>query len=421
MNRDWLATFESLQSVYIEGAYSNIAVNEAVSRFKDVRESFVRTFAKGVLRDSIYLDYVIDKLAQKGIGSIKKRVLVILRMGIYAADSLDSVPEHAAVDEAVKLSKIVAKGSDRFINGMLRSYLRRRDEFRKDGLEPHIRYSMDEGLYSLLREQYGEEAEDIADALNKPSELYIRANKLKTDAASLVKKLGDAGIDASLCSENSEAVHVKSGSVISGDMYREGLFTPQSLSSMMAVKALSPMPGQRVLDVCSAPGGKTGYMAELMNNEGSILAMDIHAHRIALTEASMKRIGADIVSFKEADASVFDESLEACFDAVLCDVPCSGFGVASSKPEIKLNFDKKAIDDLIEVQKKILANAVRYAREGGRIMYSTCTLNRDENEAVVKDILSRQPNLLRLIDIQTLLPYNGKVGFFYSIIEKNAI
>ena len=136
MNKDWLAVFEALKAVYTEGAYSNISINEAVSRRKGLRESFVRSFAKGVLRSSIRIDHIIDTLAGKGIGSIKQRPLIILRMGIYAIDELGSVPDHAAVNEAVELAKSVAKGSDRFVNGMLRNYLRRKDEFAPDKLEP---------------------------------------------------------------------------------------------------------------------------------------------------------------------------------------------------------------------------------------------------------------------------------------------
>ena len=171
MNRDWLAVFEALKAVYSDGAFSNISINEAVSRHRGSRESFVRTFAKGVLRDSIRLDYVIDKLADKGIGSIKQRPLIILRMGMYAIDRLDSVPQHAAVSEAVELAKSVAKGSDRFVNGILRAYLRRRDEFDPEGMEPHIRCSFSEGVFSLLSKQYGAEVNDIVKALNTPPEV----------------------------------------------------------------------------------------------------------------------------------------------------------------------------------------------------------------------------------------------------------
>ena len=420
MNNDWLAVFEALNAVYTDGAFSNISINEAVSRHKGSRESFVRTFAKGVIRDSIRLDFIIDRLAQKGIGSIKKRPLILLRMGIYAIDSLDSVPGHAAVNETVNLAKKTAKGSDGFINGMLRSYLRQRDDFAPDKLEPHIRYSFSEGVFSLLEEQYGEEAFRIAEALNTPSEVYIRANTLKTRRDEVIAGLRECGIAASACEENTEAIAVSGSGIIANRMFRDGMYTVQSLSSMIAVKALAPGPGSRVLDLCCAPGGKTGYMAELMKNSGSITACDVYPHRLGLTEAALKRLGVTICTLEERDASVFEPAFENSFDYVLADVPCSGLGVIAGKPEIKLSSDPSSYGELTELQKRILTNAFAYLRPGGRLEYSTCTLNKNENEEVVKHVLSKAGTSARFIEMDTLLPYNGKVGFYYSIIEKNA-
>ena len=418
MNRDWLAVFEALKAVYSDGAFSNMSINEALSRHHGSRESFVRTFAKGVLRESIRLDHIIDKLAEKGIKSIKQRPLIVLRMGIYAIDRLDSVPEHAAVNEAVGLAKAVAKGSDRFVNGMLRNYLRRRSEFDPEDMEPHIRWSMREDVYSLLREQYGEEVKDIVKALNEPSEVYLRANTIKADRDDVIAMLSEHGINARPCAENSEAIIAKGSGIVSCDLYRQGMYSVQSLSSMIAVKALGPKPGSEVLDLCCAPGGKTGYMAELMGNEGSITACDVYPHRLLLTRAAMERLGVSICALEERDAAVYEPSFEGRFDYVLADVPCSGLGVAASKPEIKLTTDPSEYDGLITVQKQILANAIRYLKPGGRLAYSTCTLNKNENEEVVKDVLSKEDSCARVVEMATIMPYNGTVGFYYSIIEK---
>ena len=418
MNRDWLAVFEALKAVYSDGAFSNMSINEAVSRHHGSRESFVRTFTKGVLRDSIRLDFVTDHLAEKGIKSIKTRPLIILRMGIYAIDSLDSVPDHAAVNEAVALAKSVANGSDRFVNGMLRSYLRRRDEFDPEGMEPYVRWSFSEGVFSLLSEQYGEEATDIVKALNTPPEVYLRANTLKAERDDVISMLNERGIEAEACEENSEAINAKGSGIVSNELYRQGFYTVQSLSSMIAVKALGPEPGSEVLDLCCAPGGKTGYMAELMDNEGSITACDVYPHRLMLTRAVMERLGVSICVLEERDAAVFEPSFADRFDYVLADVPCSGLGVIASKPEIKLTADPSGYSGLIKLQKQILGNAVRYLKKGGRLEYSTCTLNKSENEAVVKDVLSKEGSYIRIVEMATIMPYNGKVGFFYTIIEK---
>ena len=421
MNKDWLAVFEALKAVYADGAYSNISINEAVSHRKGLRESFVRSFAKGVIRSSIRLDHVIDSLAGKGISSIRQRPLIILRMGIYAIDELGSVPDHAAVNEAVELAKTVAKGSDRFVNGMLRNYLRRRGEFAPDKLEPHIRFSMSKDVFSLLSEQYGDEAIRIAEALNEPSEVYLRANTLKADRDEIIKRLAEYGIEGRAAEENSEAIRANGSGIVSCGLYRQGYYSIQSLSSMIAVKALAPEPGSRVLDLCAAPGGKTGYMAELMGNEGSITACDVHPHRLMLTQAAMKRLGVSICALEERDAAVHDASLDGSFDYVLADVPCSGLGVIASKPEIKLTTDPSQYGSLTEIQKNILTNAFRYLKPGGRLEYSTCTLNKNENEEVVKHVLSNEGTSARVIEMSTLMPYNGKVGFYYCIIGKNAI
>ena len=421
MNRDWLAVFEALKAVYSDGAFSNISINEAVSRHRGSRESFVRSFAKGVIRSSIRIDHVIDSLAGKGISSIKPRPLIILRMGIYAIDELGSVPDHAAVNEAVELAKKTAKGSDRFVNGMLRNYLRRRDDFAPDKLEPHVRYSMSKEVFSLLSEQYGDEAIRIAEALNEPSQVYLRVNTLKADRDEIIRKLAEYGIEGRGAEENSEAIRASGSGIVSCELYRQGFYTIQSLSSMIAVKALKPEPGSRVLDLCAAPGGKTGYMAELMGNEGSITACDVHPHRLMLTQAAMKRIGVSICALEERDAAVHDASLDESFDYVLADVPCSGLGVIASKPEIKLTADPSQYDSLTEIQKSILSNAIRYLKPGGKLEYSTCTLNKNENEEVVKQVLSKEGTSVRVIEMTTLMPYNGKVGFYYCIIEKNAI
>ena len=257
MNRDWLAVFEALKSVYSDGAYSNMAIGEALMHHKGCKESFVRNFAKGVLRDTIRLDFYIDSLAAKGIGKIKERPLVILRMGIYAIDSLGSVPDHAAVNESVNLARKLAKGSDGFVNGMLRSYLRSKDEMIIPDGRDDVRYSVNPAIISLLKDQYGEEAEDILKALNEAQKTNIRVNRLRADRADVTGSLRALGIDAEPSDESPYAILASGSGIVSSDMYKAGLISIQSLSSMLAIEALGPMPGSRVLDMCAAPGGKS--------------------------------------------------------------------------------------------------------------------------------------------------------------------
>ena len=454
-----------------------MALNEAIPRHKGCRDSFVRNLVKGTIRQTVTLDYITGMLASNGLKGIKTRTLIIIRMGLYAIREMDSVPDHAAVNEAVALARKTARGTDRFINAVLRSYLRRRTEFEVSGLQAEVtgdkerglqaeghgkaaetsgsenaemnaacgnegsiprfiaeisdpvkrlsvQYAMPEDLVSLIASQYGDEAESILRGLNEPPAVVLRVNALKTTREQLIADLADEGITAEPADECSAAVTAAGRGIIESDLYRRGHFTVQSLSSMLAVSALAPEPGSRVLDMCAAPGGKSTMMAEMMGNEGSVTACDIHEHRLELIKASAARTGAGIIETRLMDGTQYDSSLEGQFDFVLADVPCSGLGVMSTKPEIRLRTDVSSYDELTETQFEILENAFRYTRPGGRLCYSTCTINREENEGVTGRFMERfahdkKSGFARIVEMRTILPYNNLIGFHYCIIEKN--
>lgn len=412
-----------------------MALNEAIPRHKGCRDSFVRNLVKGTIRQTITLDHIIGMLASNGLKGIKTRTLIILRMGLFAIREMDSVPDHAAVNEAVALARKTARGTDRFINAVLRSYLRRRAEFEADGTPAFIddigdpvkklsvQYSMPEDLVDLITSQYGDEAEPVLRGLNEPPEVILRVNTLKTSRDRLIADLSEQGITAEPADGCDAAVAASGRGIIGSELYRKGHFTVQSLSSMLAVSALAPEPGSRVLDMCAAPGGKSTMMAEMMKNEGSVTACDIHEHRLELIKASAARTGADIIGTRLMDGTQYDGSLEGQFDYVLADVPCSGLGVMSTKPEIRLRTDVSEYAGLTDTQLEILENAFRYTRPGGRICYSTCTLNKDENEGVIRRFMDEgkqcADGFARIVEMRTILPYNNLIGFYYCIIEKS--
>ena len=390
---DFLTTFSALKSVYIDQSFSNIAINEAIEQHPGCQAGFVRTFTKGVIRDTLKLDHYIDQLASKGIKGIKNRTLVVLRMGIYAIESLDSVPEYAAIDLTVGLAKKVCKGQDKFINGVLRSFTRQRNELDVCGTFP-------EELEQLIRVQYSDEADKIMSALDTPAALVLRPNRLKVDAT--------------------EPVISEGGNVIDGQDFRDGKFSVQSLSSIEAIEHFAPTPGSRVLDMCAAPGGKSCAMAEIMGNEGEIIACDIYEHRIDLIDAQANRLGIDIIDTEILDGTVHKKEWENSFDYVLADVPCSGLGVIPSKPEIKLRVDISQFDELQDIQYKILMNAISYAKPGGMIEYSTCTINKNENQGIVDKVLD-SCNLVQIVENKSVLPYNNLIGFYYCIFKKDSL
>ena len=424
MNQDWITSFEALKRVYLEDAYSNIAINEAIPHHKGCRDSFVRTMVKGTIRDTIRLDSIIESIASGGIRSIKKRTLIILRMGLYALRSMDSVPDHAAVNEAVALARKVARGTERFVNAVLRSYIREKAEFEQEPERLALRYSFPQDLADLIIEQYDDEAESILKGLTTPPPLVLRANTLKTTAEKLSSELTQEGFSIRTAEESPRALIAEGSGVLSSDLYRKGNFTVQSLSSIMAIEKLAPEPGSKVLDMCAAPGGKTTLMAEIMENQGCITACDIHEHRLKLVEKTAARLGAGCIGTRLLDGTEHDCSLDNCFDYVLADVPCSGLGVIGSKPEIMLKADPAAYPALCDIQLEILKNAVRYAKPGGLIEYSTCTINRNENERIIARLTDDPDSgfgrFVSIVEMRTVLPYNNLVGFFYCILRKNA-
>ena len=402
-----------------------MAINEAISAHKGCRDSFVRSLVKETLRTSVTLDMIIDSLASGGIGSIRQRPLIILRMGLCAIRSMDSVPDHAAVNEAVELARRTARGTDRFINAVLRSYIRSRDKIEYEGTKRDgiaglmFRYSSPQWLAEMITKQYPDESDRILSGLLSHPPLVLRINRTKCTADEALQLLAEDGIEAYKSDMSELALIVSSGRVTSSRAYREGLVTIQSLSSILAVEALSPAPGSRVLDMCAAPGGKTCMMAELMNGVGSITACDIHEHRLELIGSTARRLGTDIIDTRILDGTAHDARLEGSFDYVLADVPCSGLGVIGSKPDLRLRTDPASFGRLIEVQEAILTNAGSYVRPGGLIEYSTCTLNRDENEGVVLKALEHL-SFLSIVEMHTYLPYNDTVGFYYCILQNNA-
>ena len=413
-----------------------MALNEAIPRHKGCRDSFVRSMVKGTVRQTITLDHIIDRLADNGVRSIKNRTLIILRMGLYALREMDSVPDHAAVSEAVNLARKTAKGTDRFINAILRSYIRSRGMYESDGSEnvqdlpfiaeiedPYerlsVKFAMPVPIVRRICEQYGDEAPLILSGLNTPPPVILRVNTLKTTRDDLIRDLNERGIRSEALDEAADAIEAHGSGIIGSDLYREGMFSVQSLSSMKAVRALGPVSGSDVLDMCAAPGGKSCMMAEMMGNTGSVTSCDIHPHRLGLIEAAAARLGIGIIETRLADGTSFDPSMEGRYDYVLADVPCSGLGVMSTKPEIRLKEDSEDRSQLPEIQLSILRNAFRYAKQGGRICYSTCTLDKEENEQVIERFMSEIHTLGRIVEMNTILPYNNLIGFYYCIIEKS--
>ena len=396
-----------------EGTYSNLGVAEALknSELNLQDKSLATAIIYGVLDRKITLDYILSKFLKTPINKTEPFTLMVLRSALYQIKYMDKIPESAAVNEAVKIMKSSKFSRNAgFVNGVLRSVLRTDVEIPKgDSAEDlSVRYSCPLWIVESFLKDYGlADTKALLKESLKPAPTVLRINTVKADISEIEKEYEIKGNSIEL---------TKGIDISNSELYKKGLVYAQDYASQRAVEILSPKSGDRVLDVCSAPGGKAFTMANLMGNKGEIIACDLYPHRVELIERTAKRLGLDIIKTAVADATRYNPKLGE-FDCVLCDVPCSGLGVIRRKPEIKYN----ALPDLEElknIQLGILKNAVKYLKKGGKLLYSTCTLRREENEKLVISFQKEYNDLCKVYE-HTFMPHkDGTDGFYCALFEK---
>ena len=415
--------FDVLMDVEKNGAYSNLSLNSFIEKNHPDSPAFVRELAYGVLRTKLLLDWFLGQLIPSGLKKIKKQDMTLLRMGVYQLSYMKSVPEYAAVSETVNMAKKLARGRERFINGVLRGYIRNRQQLalpdREVNLEEYLSivYSVERWIVRLWKDAYGaEKTEALLRASNETPELAVRVNLMKTDRKSLKEKLEALGFEAAESEVSDRALLVKGSGLLDTELYREGMFSVQDEASILASDALDAKPGDCIADVCAAPGGKTFATAELMAGKGVIYAMDKYEHKLKLMEAQAKRAGIDNIRLLQHDSTVPVEELKGQMDKVLADVPCSGLGVMRRKPEIKYK-GRQELNELIERQRQILLAAASYVKAGGTLVYSTCTINPAENEKQIVEFLRGNKDF-KALEQKQLLPDGGTDGFFICRMRK---
>lgn len=394
-------------------AFSNIALKKAL-RNKEVEDRdrrFVTELVYGVVENKIYLDYIINILSKIKMNKVKLEVLNILRIALYQIIFLDRIPSAAAVNESVKLVKKIEFGATGYVNGLLRSYLRRRDELILD--KEHmdiaeylsIRYSHPKWLVDKWLKDFGEIfTEGLLQGNNATPPLTVRTNTLKTNKDALMKELMAEGLTVEEGKYVPEALHIgNAASIEKLKSFQQGLFQIQDESSMLVSHVLGPKPGEFVIDLCAAPGGKTTHMAQLMENKGKISAWDIHEHKVKLISDAAQRLGITIIDERCFDAKKLDETFLEKADKVLVDAPCSGLGIIRKKPEIKYNKNLEDIEEISDLQLDILKNGAKYVKKGGQLVYSTCTIEKQENIGVMERFLAETQNF-ELEDINEILP-----------------
>ncbi len=402
-----------------DNAYSNLTLNAFFeeTEISDIDKAFVTNLVYGVIERKITLDYVLKNFIKTPLKKILPITLNTLRVALYQIMFMDKIPESAAVNEAVKgIKKSKENRNSGFVNAVLRNILRS-EKLLPDGDSVEnlsIIYSCPCEIIESFINDYGlVNTKLLLEESLKSAPFTVRVNTLKTDVESFVNQIG---VETKVLNENG-AVELMGGfSVGSNTLYKNGLFFVQDMASQTVVTILNPQKNERMLDMCAAPGGKSFSSAILMKNTGEIVSCDLYEHKCQLIKKSAERLGLDIIKPAVCDATVFNKNL-GLFDCILCDVPCSGLGIIRRKPEIKYK-DFNEFDNLPEIAVKILNNAKNYLKPQGRILYSTCTLRKAENECVIEQFLKENPEF-SLEYSHTFMPHTDNTDGFYCALLKS--
>jgi len=401
-----------LTRVEVEGAYANLLLQKNIPRLTDSRDrQFVTLLVNGTLKNRLTLDYALRRHLSKPMSSLPHEVRAILRIGAFQVLYVDKVPPAAAINESVELAKEFPKFTG-LVNVVLRKVMEKGwdipwpDSKREPVRYLSVRYSHPEWMIQRWLKRWGiEETEALCKANNEPAQTWIRTNTLKISREGLRERLSEEGITVELGQRVPESLKIQDfGALGQLGSFQEGLFTVQDESSQLVAHVLDPKPGQFVLDACSAPGGKSTHLAQLMQNEGEVLAFDIHDHKLELIEQLAQKLGVTIIHPQLGDARDLPGIRLGSQDRVLVDVPCSGLGVLRRRADLRWQKEEQGLMELPSLQFAILERAASCVKEGGILVYSTCTTEPEENFELVKKFRSVHPEF-EPVDLVDALPY----------------
>ncbi len=401
-----------LCDIFENHAYSNMALKKAFSEhsFDERDRRFISALVYGSVQYKEYLDYQIANSSKIPLKKLESKILNILRMAVYQIFKMDKVPESAAVNEAVKQAKKADYKASGFVNGVLRNILRCKEVLPdKEDKEKYfsVLYSYPEWLVKMWAKENPDDYEKLLSSGNEITPVTLRVNNLKTDKETLKNMLSASdGVSKNALDVSGDAASLKE--------FEEGFFTVQDSAAQEAVLYLDPQKNEKVLDACAAPGGKTTYIGELMENTGEVTAWDIHPHKLILIEKNAERLSVTNIKTELQNAGEANEKYIGYFDRVLCDVPCSGLGIIRKKPDIKWQRKEEDIDSLTKEQYEILNNCSAYVKHGGTLLYSTCTVSQRENIDIVNKFLKEHKDFT--LDIsKTFYPHKDFTdGFFVA-------
>lgn len=429
-------SFEILNKIQRDNSYSNLTLDSELEKMQssETDKRFVSALVYGVTERKITLDYQFSLYLNQPLKKLKPQVLTALRLGAYQLLFMDKIPPSAAVNESVKLVK---NNQAAFASGLVNAVLRKiekngiqlPDEKKKDYLS--VKYSCPQWLIDLWLGSYGEDnCRSLLEASFGATETTVRVNTLKCTCDELIEKLNAEGFKAEKIPYLPNALTVENGGAIhKTQCYKDGLFHVQDAASQLCCSALDVMKNETVLDICAAPGGKSFTLGEQMNNTGKILSFDVYEQRLKLIKNGAERLGLENISALKNDGAVRNPHMPPA-DKILCDVPCAGLGVIRKKPEIRYK-EQGEVDKLPDLQYSILCVSAEYLKVGGTLVYSTCSLNPEENEKIIEKFLLEHKDFESVRVLPELERYGGDTdyislmphihncdGFFISAVRK---
>ena len=393
-----------------EGEHSHIAIRSALSKYQFLprqERAFITRVCEGTLEYRIQIDYILDSFSKVTVDKMKPPIRDILRSAVYQLRYMDSVPDSAVCNEAVKLTQ--RKGFYNlkpFVNGVLRTIAREMDQVKFPSREENlvrslsVEYSMPEQLVERWLEAYGEEpTEKILKDFLEEKPLTVRCRTYLNSQEAIVKSLTDQGVKVEPAPYLPYACHISGfDHILALDAFINGKILVQDVSSMLVAEAADPQKGDYVIDVCAAPGGKSLHVGDKMEGFGTVDARDVSQYKVNLIEENIRRTNSINVQAKVQDATIFDQESELLADIVLADVPCSGYGVIGKKPDIKYRVTPQKQEEIVILQRTILDRAANYVKPRGTLIFSTCTIAKEENEENMMWFLQNYPFKLESLD-----------------------
>lgn len=384
-----------LLQVTEEGRYSHLVINGTLDKYMYLEKqdrTFIKRVSEGTMENLIRIDYVIDLYSNTKVVKMKPEIRNILRLSVYQILFMDAVPDYSVCNEAVKLTLATKKYRNLkgFVNGVLRTICRERDHISYP--DAATEYSIPEWICNQWENQYGKDISDVMiRSQNEPSPLTIRPG-YKTSLSELKDILGQEGVNYCKAPYIEDALEISGfDNLINLKSFVNGRFYIQDISSMLVGLVAAPKKGDFCLDVCAAPGGKSLHLATLMDNTGRVIARDKSDYKVSLLNENFKRSGLSNISAECFDATVYDASMDSMADILICDLPCSGLGVIRRKPDIRYKMNVKMQQDLIRLQREIISTVYKYVKVNGKLIYSTCTTNLEENIENVKWLTDHLP------------------------------